>query len=286
MRGCLRLEAGVQFVFDVADPNWEGADASEADASPDLGPPDWPDRPRTPPSDGLDAAALLRPLADAAAALARLDARVEGADAAVADGLRARLALREAAGWLAHQHRTWVHPIDLALRDAGLTGSTTAAAMAGRLPTALPVTSALAKAAGTHTGGTSAELPKVPASGSHPEVAPAARIATEGADAAAQASVAEDLAVGQALQLARLWRRLAEHRGWPLDDAAALRETLARLGEPDVGETALAGWLARFAEPPAHGAAPKPDCCRRCCAPPRRRRPGHTKGQGRGACRL
>jgi hypothetical protein len=41
-------------------------------------------------------------------------------------------AMREAAGWLAHQHATWVHPTDLALRDAGLTGSVTAAAMRGR----------------------------------------------------------------------------------------------------------------------------------------------------------
>ncbi len=31
---------------------------------------------------------------------------------AVAEGLRARLALREAAGWLVHQHGSWVHPID------------------------------------------------------------------------------------------------------------------------------------------------------------------------------
>ncbi|HST75419.1 MAG TPA: hypothetical protein VLJ20_08610, partial [Acetobacteraceae bacterium] len=45
-----------------------------------------------------------------------------------ADGLRARLALREAAGGLAHPHGAWVHPTDLALREAGLTGSLTAAA--------------------------------------------------------------------------------------------------------------------------------------------------------------
>jgi hypothetical protein len=50
---------------------------------------------------GLDVPAtlapqLLTPVADASAALARLDARLEAADPAVADGLRARLALREA----------------------------------------------------------------------------------------------------------------------------------------------------------------------------------------------
>src|ERR1700760_5078794 len=38
-------------------------------------------------------------------------------------GLLARMALAEAAGWLAHSH-AWVHPLDLALREAGLTAST------------------------------------------------------------------------------------------------------------------------------------------------------------------
>jgi hypothetical protein len=58
----------------------------------------------------------------------------------VAEGLRRRLALREAAGWLAHQG-AWIHPTDLALREAGLTGSYTAAAITGRLRTTLPATS-------------------------------------------------------------------------------------------------------------------------------------------------
>jgi hypothetical protein len=61
---------------------------------------------------------LLATLADASDALARLDTSLAAADAAVQDGLLARLALREAAGWLAHAH-TWVHPLDLALRAAG-----------------------------------------------------------------------------------------------------------------------------------------------------------------------
>lgn len=57
------------------------------------------------------------------------------------EGLRARIAYREAAGWLAHA-RTWIHPRDLALRDAGLTGSYAVAAHAGRLDTELPTMAA------------------------------------------------------------------------------------------------------------------------------------------------
>ena len=65
------------------------------------------------------------------------------ASAAVAEGLRARIAYREAAGWLAHAH-TWIHPRDLALRDAGLTGSYAVAALASRLDAELPTMTALA----------------------------------------------------------------------------------------------------------------------------------------------
>ena len=89
---------------------------------------------------GLNAPTLLAPLAEASAAFARLDARLEAADPAVADGLRARLALREAAGWLAHQYAAWVHSADLGLRAAGLTSSITIAAMSGRLRATLPTT--------------------------------------------------------------------------------------------------------------------------------------------------
>lgn len=168
----------------------------------------------------LDIAALLLPLAEASAALARLDARLDGAPPDLAGGLRARLALREAAGWLAHQHGTWVHPTDLGLRDAGLTGSVTAAAMSGRLHRALPATTATATATGT-----------------------------------APAPVAEDLAIAQALQLGRWWRRLAEHRTWsPLAAAPALRQILAQLGDQEPAEDMLADWLAAFAgRPPAAG---------------------------------
>jgi len=47
---------------------------------------------------------LLTALADASDALARLDARAATANDAMRDGLPARLALTEAAGWFAHSH--------------------------------------------------------------------------------------------------------------------------------------------------------------------------------------
>ena len=61
---------------------------------------------------GAALAGLLVPLCDATDALARLDARAAAAPDAVRDGLRARMATAEAAGWLAHAH-AWVHPLDL-----------------------------------------------------------------------------------------------------------------------------------------------------------------------------
>jgi len=76
--------------------------------------------------DPEDSRDLLLPLARAQDGLARLEATVAAASEPVREGLRARLAFREAAGWLAHQGH-WIHPIDLALRDAGLTGSYAAA---------------------------------------------------------------------------------------------------------------------------------------------------------------
>jgi hypothetical protein len=116
-----------------------------------------------------------------------LEASVAAALSAVIEGLRARIAYREAAGWVAHTH-TWIHPRDLALRDAGRTGSYTVASLASRLDIALP----------TMTAG-----------GSQPDVVPSDRV------------------VGMALRLARLWRRLVEHRTWrPVADAAAIRATL------------------------------------------------------------
>jgi hypothetical protein len=70
----------------------------------------------------VDLAALLTPLSDAADALGRLDARAAAAGEAIRDGLVTRMAFAEAAGFLAHAH-AWVHPLDLCLRDLGLTGS-------------------------------------------------------------------------------------------------------------------------------------------------------------------
>jgi len=112
------------------------ADQGEADQS--LRPvwedtPDETDADRRPPSlsrraaDGADVDLLLATLADAADALARLDARVAASDETLRVGLLARLALAEAAGWLAHA-QSWVHPLDLALRAAGLTAPAALAA--------------------------------------------------------------------------------------------------------------------------------------------------------------
>lgn len=63
------------------------------------------------------------------------------ASPSVIEGLRARIGFREAAGWLGHSH-TWLHPRDLALTDAGLTGAYTAAALSGRLGAELPTMTA------------------------------------------------------------------------------------------------------------------------------------------------
>jgi len=69
---------------------------------------------------------LLGLLATAQDALSRLDALAGAAPESVRRGLLARMALREAAGWLAFRH-AWVHPLDLALRGAGLLGTFTKA---------------------------------------------------------------------------------------------------------------------------------------------------------------
>jgi hypothetical protein len=81
---------------------------------------------------------LLGPLCAATDALARLDARAAATDDPVREGLLARLAYLEAAGFLAHAH-AWAHPLDLALRERGLTASTALAA-AGAPDRALPQT--------------------------------------------------------------------------------------------------------------------------------------------------
>jgi hypothetical protein len=159
----------------------------------------------------IDGHPLLVPLAEAQDAVARLEATAATASAAVVEGLRARVAYREAAGWLAHTH-TWIHPRDLALRDAGLTGSYTAAALASRLDAALPT---------------------MTADGSEPDTEPS------------------DNVVGSALRLARLWRRLAEHRTWrPVADAPAVRDTLGSLGwSVTIDDAAIEEWLESVCRP-------------------------------------
>ena len=152
---------------------------------------------------------LLRPAVAAADAVARLEAGTAAASPAVVEGLRRRVALREASGWLAHRS-VQLHPNDLALRDLGLTGSYLAAAHGGRLRAALPFTAA-----------TDAGEPATP----------------------------EDTEVAAALRFARSWRRLAELRTWrPLASHDAVGEALAAIGWPADAEL-VAAWRDREAVP-------------------------------------
>ncbi|TCZ53895.1 helix-turn-helix domain-containing protein [Roseicella aquatilis] len=126
------------------------------------------------------------------------------------EGLAARLAFREAAGWLAHAG-AWVHPLDLALRDLGLTGSYAAAALSGRLRAALP-----ASLGAEAVRGWTPEDPD---------------------------SLPEDLAVGTALALARALRRLATAASWrPLAAAETLAAALRPLGGGPPESGALHAW--------------------------------------------
>lgn len=124
---------------------------------------------------GPVALALLSPLCDAQDALVRLDASVAVAPEAVRVGLVARMAFAEAAGWLAHAYK-WIHPLDLALRDLGLTGST----------------------ALTATGSGRRVLPQTFASGH-----------AEWGEQTFETMVTGDRAVAEALTLARRLRRMA-----------------------------------------------------------------------------
>ena len=161
-------------------------------------------------------ASLLGPLCAAQDALARLDAAAALAPEPVRAGLIARLALREAAGWLAHEV-CWVHPLDLALRDANLTGAPELAALAGGGGRALPHT----YAAGPAWDRTVQDPDQLPGA---------------------------DQAVGQALVLVRLWRRLASARTWrPLATIASAAAVLDPLGRGPLDLERLAGWHAAFA---------------------------------------
>jgi HTH DNA binding domain len=146
---------------------------------------------------------LLIPLARAQDAVARLEASVAASPLDVAAGLRSRLALFEAAGFLAH-HGPAVHPHDLALRDAGLTGSFALAAMTGRLKQEAPWTMAERE----------------------------------------EDAVADDHLVACALAYARHWRRLAEHATLqPLKSVETLAAPLAQLGAPLAGDETTRVWL-------------------------------------------
>jgi hypothetical protein len=180
-------------------PVWETEDDTALE-------PPGPPRTRRPAAEPDFDHPLLTPLARAQDAVARLEARAEAASSAVAEGLRARMSYREAAGWLTYAH-VWIHPHDLALRDRGSTGSYGAAFRAGHLAAEIPATSAL--------------------EGDF-QVSPS------------------DIFIGQALRLARLWRRLAELRTWrPLADTGAVQETLQSLGcRGALGHAEIADWLA------------------------------------------
>ncbi|TCZ61070.1 helix-turn-helix domain-containing protein [Roseicella aquatilis] len=156
---------------------------------------------------------FLRALCEAEDVLSRLDASALAAPAAVREGLAARLAFREAAGWLAHAE-AWVHPLDLALRDLGLTGSYAAAALSGKLRSALPAT----VTSGSVTGWTPEDPDSLP----------------------------EDRRVGVALAFARALRRLATATSWkPLASTEAAAEAVRPLGGV-VGPRAFATWKAAW----------------------------------------
>jgi hypothetical protein len=164
--------------------------------------------PKAPRSAGTDLYhPLLFPLSQAQNGIARLEASVATASAAVAEGIRARTAYSEAAGWLAHVS-TWIHPNDLALRDSGLTGSYLAVAPSGVLQTHLP-----SKAVVDTT----------------PEL------------------LFLEQNIAAALRFARHWRRLAEFKTWrPLADAAAVRGTVDSLActRGPMRDTDIEAWLA------------------------------------------
>jgi hypothetical protein len=198
---------------DTADeplrPPWEDTpDETDAERRP---------RRRHPPASGdgdwragADLPVLLTVLADASDALARLDARITTAADAVRDGLLARLALTEAAGFLAHT-QAWVHPLDLALRDAGLTAPAALAAL----------------------GAGSRSLP-------HTTAQPAGRLGWE--DPPLETLPAADQGVTDALALARLLRRLPGGGPHPFGSAAATAETLTALGARRLDPDRLAAW--------------------------------------------
>jgi len=163
---------------------------------------DWPD--------------LLGPLCDATDALARLDARTAAAAENIREGLIARMAFTEAAGWLAHAH-AWVHPLDLCLRDLGLTGSTA-----------------------------------LTATGSGRKVLPHTFLDAGGGkdwdDPTFDAMADGDRAVADGLALARQLRRLAGDRGkTAFASAIAAAETFSSVSAGWLDPAAFAAWWTEHA---------------------------------------
>ena len=192
----------------LLQPAWiDTADETEADCGVRR-------RPRV--AEAADLRNLLVPLCAATDALARLDARAGAADATVRDGLLARLAYAEAAGFLAHAH-AWAHPLDLALRDAGLTASTALAATG----------------AGRRTLPQTFGAPTAPRGWAEPPF---------------EALADGDRSVAEALGLARALRRL---RGATATRAADIIGALQALGD-GVAETArFTAWWDQVAPRPA-----------------------------------
>lgn len=179
-------------------PVWEEDEAAEPL------PPSWIIAPSScgPAGRVPDPRRLLAPLAAAEDALSRLDAGAEAASGPVREGLVARLAFAEAAGWLAGAaDRAWIHPRDLALAEAGLLGDFAAAAIGDRAAETMPATAASLGGPGRAGAILAAEADRLP----------------DGIDLA------------RGLALARALRRLATMASWdPLaDPAAALRPLLA-----------------------------------------------------------
>ena len=147
---------------------------------------------------------LTRAALEAQDAVARIEASAAAASAPIVAGLRRRIALWEASGWLWHRGHA-AHPNDLALREAGVTGSYVAAMAAGRLRAAMPWTGS------RHDGG-----------------APPA-----------------DDDVATALRVGRLWRRLGEASHRPAirapDDVASVLAEIGSTPAPGQAEQWLAG---------------------------------------------
>ena len=140
------------------------------------------------------------------------------ASPALREGLVARLAFAEAAGWLAAAaDRAWIHPRDLALAEAGLLGDFSAAALGGRGAAALPATSGVLGTPGR-----------------------AGALLAEAAD-----RLPDGATLAQGLALARALRRLAS-TGWdPLASPEAAAAALAPLSPEGAGTLRL--WPERFA---------------------------------------